>query len=83
MAPYRHLGRMVIAPNYVNKVLKIDQQNFICAQKNGSSCQTAALDDRGVSKALSTEFDLQKRIEMLFVHGILHLYGLVALSLYL
>ena len=46
-----------------------------CIRKSNKGVDTT--DDAGVSKAMSTIFNLQGRMNILLVHGILHLLGFV------
>ena len=64
----KHLGDIVIAPAYVEKQLRRDQRLH----------SEGALDtskDRGISLAMATEFDLQRRCELLVIHSLVHLVG--------
>jgi probable rRNA maturation factor len=82
---YYTLGDMLISVPYVRRVCKRDQKEFEklkhqkLSNKDGTEDQAAALidddDDRGVSFAMSKEFDPEIRIHMLLVHGMLHLVG--------
>jgi rRNA maturation RNase YbeY len=82
---YYTLGDMMISVPYVRRVCKRDQTEFEklkhqeLSNKDGTEDQTASLinddDDRGVSFAMSKEFDPEIRIHMLLVHGMLHLVG--------
>mmetsp|Transcript_42052 Transcript_42052/g.82474 ORF Transcript_42052/g.82474 Transcript_42052/m.82474 type:complete len:298 (-) Transcript_42052:107-1000(-) len=60
---YYSLGDMIVSVPYVAARMEEDKS-------------LAGVDDvRGVSHAMSTEFNLERRIRMLLVHGILHLVG--------
>eukprot|EP00590_Aulacoseira_subarctica_P003212 CAMPEP_0172423600 /NCGR_PEP_ID=MMETSP1064-20121228/17599_1 /TAXON_ID=202472 /ORGANISM="Aulacoseira subarctica , Strain CCAP 1002/5" /LENGTH=193 /DNA_ID=CAMNT_0013165047 /DNA_START=406 /DNA_END=987 /DNA_ORIENTATION=- len=87
---YYTLGDMMISVPYVRRVCKSDQKESekrllqrksitdakTEAQRMGTGEQENILDDdRGVSLAMSTEFDPEVRIHMLLVHGMLHLVG--------
>lgn len=66
----KHLGDITISPLYVQrqciKDLKLYNKN-----KEGYLAET----DAGVSKAMSTVFDVNKRISYLIIHGMIHLLG--------
>lgn len=64
----RHLGDLVIAPSYVLSRCQEDEELY----RTGNLDLSA---DAGVSKMMATVFDVQKRIPLLIVHGLLHLTG--------
>jgi len=64
----KHLGDIVVAPSYVFKQMEEDKQL-------GEADAEDSEKDKGVSLALSTVFDLNDRVSLLLVHGILHLLG--------
>ena len=81
---YYCLGDMMISVPYVQLVCESDRKDYEerLQKSNGNSSEAKqndddeeAYDDRGVSGAMSTEFDSETRIHMLLVHGMLHLVG--------
>lgn len=64
----KHLGDIVVAPAYVFKQMEEDKQLSAADAEYSEK-------DKGVSLALSTVFDLNDRVSLLLVHGILHLLG--------
>lgn len=65
----KHLGDVVLAPDTIRRQMARDLREF---QENG--CQQVEYEnDDGVSLALSTVFNLQGRVGLLLVHGLLHL----------
>jgi len=66
----KHLGDLVIAPSYVQKQCSRDKE---LAEKGELGEDSAH--DRGVSLQMSTMFDVQDRMPLLLIHGMLHLLG--------
>lgn len=86
----KHLGDIVISPGYVYRQCKRDEVNYVLfhsldyviftmiydfVQRDASVGDLYLNTDAGVSKAMSTVFDVNKRINLLLIHGILHLLG--------
>eukprot|EP00981_Chlorochromonas_danica_P010694 scaffold3341_cov165-Ochromonas_danica.AAC.9 len=63
------LGDIVISPQYVKKVISRDQEALV---EVGEGLDE---DDAGVSKAMANVFDVQERLPLLMIHGLLHLLG--------
>ncbi|CAM9779372.1 unnamed protein product, partial [Phaeothamnion confervicola] len=75
-----YLGDMVVSVAYVARQLERDRQqaaNDISRGASGSGGNGIGEEeeDRGVSGAMAGEFDLQRRLELLLVHGLCHLVG--------
>jgi len=66
----KHLGDIAIAPLYVQRQCIKDSKLY---DKNRE--EYLAETDAGVSKAMSTVFDVNKRISYLIIHGMIHLLG--------
>lgn len=64
----KHLGDIVIAPNYVRRACK----NDIELRKKGVLVRD---EDKGCYKELGYTFDMEKRLPLLIIHGLLHLLG--------
>ena len=64
----KHLGDIIISPDYVNKQCKYDQAD---AERGVNPAE----EDRGVSKVMATQFQMQDRIAPLLIHSLLHLLG--------
>jgi probable rRNA maturation factor len=69
---YYQLGDMIIDVPYVIRRCIEDQEENELMQEKGDS---GGVFDRGVSGAMSTVYDAETRINMLIVHGMLHLVG--------
>jgi rRNA maturation RNase YbeY len=65
----KHLGDIVIAPSYVKRQCIKDEKEY---NKNKNYDNT---NDDGVSLAMSKTFDLNQRILLLLIHGMIHLLG--------
>jgi probable rRNA maturation factor len=65
----KHLGDIVVAPAYVHRQCEKDRSYF---EVDGSFDDD---EDAGVSKAMAREFDLDRRIDLLLVHSMVHLLG--------
>lgn len=64
----KHLGDLVIAPSYVLR--RCEEDNI--AKTND---ELDLDDDRGVSREMANIFEVQGRIPLLIIHGMLHLLG--------
>jgi probable rRNA maturation factor len=62
------LGDIVIAPAYVQRQAERDKADFEAGRLDLS-------EDKGVSRAMATKFDLQSRLDLLLVHSMAHLMG--------
>ena len=82
---YYCLGDMMISVPYVLRQIEDDHNHFYgtlehsgkteyYVDENGPMSVKLA-DDRGVSAAMSHEYNLEKRIALLLIHGMLHLLG--------
>jgi len=69
---YYCLGDMMLDVPYVLRRIEEDKK---INESNEDREVADTDDDRGVSGAMSTEYDPEKRICMLLIHGILHLVG--------
>lgn len=78
------LGDLVISPSFVLRQCAKDKAaveaaasvkptEVIKSTGSISAKDYVHLDEYGVTKAMSTEFTLEKRIPLLMIHGILHL----------
>lgn len=65
----KHLGDIIVAPAYIHRQTERDWKYF---EKYGSYNDD---NDAGVSKAMAREFGLDRRIDLLLVHSMLHLVG--------
>ena len=65
----KHLGDIVVAPAYVQRQCERDKSYY---EQDGSYDDD---EDAGVSKAMAREFELDKRIDLLLVHSMVHLLG--------
>lgn len=75
------LGDMMISVPYVMRQIKNDRL-FFSSQKGDvnidgpyDSLSAQYADTRGVSGAMATEYNLERRIGLLLIHGMLHLTG--------
>lgn len=68
---YYNLGDMMLDVPYVIRRCQEDQQD----NGDGGGMDDGEEEDRGVSGAMATVYDPQDRINMLLVHGMLHLVG--------
>jgi len=66
----KHLGDIAISPLYVQRQCMKDLKLY-----NKNKEEYLAETDAGVSKAMSTVFDVNKRISYLIIHGMIHLLG--------
>ncbi len=66
----KHLGDIAISPLYVQRQCIKDLKLY-----NKNKEEYLAETDAGVSKAMSTVFDVNKRISYLIIHGMIHLLG--------
>ena len=66
----KHLGDIAISPLYVQRQCTKDLKLY-----NKNKEEYLAETDAGVSKAMSTVFDVNKRISYLIIHGMIHLLG--------
>lgn len=76
---YYELGDLLVDVPYVHRRIEEDRQDNQ-EEASGDSGDGGGVGDdddreRGVSGAMATEYDPQRRIEMLLVHGTLHLLG--------
>jgi probable rRNA maturation factor len=72
----KHLGDIVIAPAYVDRVRLRDQEDhWLSAQDEGEEGEEEEWEDAGVSKVLAGTFGLQDRYRLLIVHSLVHLVG--------
>lgn len=80
----KHLGDIVISPDYVQRVCEIDRENAASHkgtdisddnQKNIESDDNVEEEDAGVSKAMTSLFSFEERIPLLLIHSVLHLLG--------
>ena len=65
----KHLGDIVVAPAYVHRQCERDRSFH---ERDGAFDDD---EDAGVSKAMAREFSLEKRIDLLLVHSMVHLLG--------
>lgn len=65
----KHLGDIIVAPAYIHRQTERDRTYF---EKYGKYNDD---NDAGVSKAMAREFGLDRRIDLLLVHSMLHLVG--------
>lgn len=65
----KHLGDIIVAPAYIHRVSERDMKYF---EMSGIYDDD---DDAGVSKAMAREFRLDRRIDLLLIHSMLHLVG--------
>ena len=68
---FYNLGDMMVDVPYVMRRCEEDRQ----IEEGEHSNEEDEEDDRGVSGAMATVYDPEKRIHMLMVHGMLHLVG--------
>merc|ERR1712032_1528376 len=71
---YYTLGEMLIDVPYVIRRCQEDSIE-LQQQKQKQSTSEDMLVERGISGAMASEFDPEKRLHMLLVHGMLHLVG--------
>ena len=74
----KHLGDIVIAPAYVDRVrLRDHEDHALSAQdeREEEEEEEEEWEDAGVSKVLAGTFDLQDRYRLLIVHSLVHLVG--------
>lgn len=78
------LGDIILSPEYVHKVILLDQEahnshnkptNIASIASHTAIGDASDEEDRGVSQIMSTVFTLQDRLPLLMVHGLLHLIG--------
>jgi len=78
------LGDLVVSVPYVIRRIDEDRKYFSSVDSQSSARPTNEIDgrlalqlsdERGVSGAMSREYNLEKRISLLLIHGILHLLG--------
>jgi probable rRNA maturation factor len=88
VADYYTLGDMIISVPYVMRACERDrkdndeenpnktkQDKYEPVDDEDDDEYEWVLDDRGISGAMSTEYDTETRLHMLLVHGMLHLVG--------
>eukprot|EP00916_Digyalum_oweni_P004111 GHVL01007290.1.p1 GENE.GHVL01007290.1~~GHVL01007290.1.p1 ORF type:complete len:397 (-),score=85.16 GHVL01007290.1:104-1294(-) len=69
------LGELVISVQFVQLAIKMDCELAIEIEQDSTDEQYITDNDRGVHREQLKTFDLQKRIELVCLHGILHLIG--------
>ena len=78
------LGDLIVSVPYVIRRIDEDKKYFSSIDSQSSARSTDEIDgrlalqlsdERGVSGAMSREYNLEKRISLLLIHGILHLLG--------
>ena len=65
----KHLGDIVIAPAYVDRVRMRDHEEYQLYEMEFEE------EDAGVSRVLASTFNLQDRYQLLIVHSLVHLMG--------
>ena len=71
---YYNLGDMLVDVPYVMRRCQEDKEELSQQEQDGDT--TLGMDqERGVSGAMATVFDPELRVQMLLVHGLLHLVG--------
>ena len=74
----RLLGDIVLAPSYIHRQMLADQAALQSQIRSDAGQVTDDIDtegERGVTRALSQEFRLERRLTLLLLHGMLHLLG--------
>jgi rRNA maturation RNase YbeY len=75
IADYYTLGDLMVDVPYVIRRCQEDQEDHEDEKANDDEDDEEEEAERGVSGAMATVYDPQKRINMLLIHGMLHLVG--------